>query len=139
MKLELEQPKVFSRATRLVNVPAIALILGSVFLSSAGQLSFKAGLNDIGELQPTLDMAIQLITNPIILLGLAFYAVSALLWLVALMEADLSFAYPFLSLNYVAIMIGGTLLYDERILPLRLFSVGLIILGLLTIARSEER
>ena len=139
MKLEVEQSQLLDRTSRLVNVPSIVLILTSIALSSAGQLSFKAGLNDIGELQLTADMIVQLFTNPIILLGLAFYAVSALLWLIALMEADLSFAYPFLSLNYVAIMIGGALLYNEAISPLRLFGVGLIILGLLTIAYSGKQ
>ncbi len=138
MKLELEQANLADRATRSIDVPAIALILTSVLLSSLGQLSFKAGLNIIGELQISLDMIIQLITTPYILVGLAFFGISALLWLVALMETDLSFAYPFLSLNYVAILIGGTLLYGEQLSPLRLLSVGLIILGLFTIARSED-
>lgn len=138
MKLELEQPRLTSRTTRLINTPSIVLILTSVLLSSLGQLSFKAGLNIIGELQISAEMILQLITTPYIVLGLAFFGVSALLWLIALMETDLSFAYPFLSLNYVAIMIGGVLLYGEQISPLRLFSVGLIILGLLTISRSED-
>jgi multidrug transporter EmrE-like cation transporter len=138
MKLELEQPNLVERTSGVVDLPSLGLILFSVLLSSAGQLAFKAALNDIGELQITLAMIIKLLTNPLMLLGLAFFAVSAFLWLVALMEADLSFAYPFLSLNYVAIMAGGVFLYNEHVSWLRLLSVGLIILGLLTIAYGEK-
>lgn len=135
--MNMEDPKQIERPARSINVPPLVLIIVSVALSSGGQLAFKAGLNVIGELQPSLNMMVDLVLNPLILLGLAIYGMSALLWLVALMEADLSFAYPFLSLNYVAIMIAGALLFNEHISPLRILSVGLIIVGLLTIAYSE--
>jgi drug/metabolite transporter (DMT)-like permease len=141
MKLELEQPSALpstAESTRAANLSSVALILVSVLLSSLGQLTFKAGLNDIGELKISVDILVKVITNPLMLLGFAIYGSSALLWMLALMKAELSFAYPFLSVTYVVILIGGALVLDEKVTWLRLVSVVLFIGGLLVIARSDK-
>ncbi len=127
-----------SDATMAANRGAVGLVLMSVLLAAAGQLTFKAGLNQIGGLTLSLEMITSILTSPLMLIGLAIFAASALLWLIALMRAELSFAYPFLSLSYVLVLVGGAVLFDEQISPLRLMGFALIIIGLFVVASSAR-
>lgn len=124
--------------TNTANMGSIGIILFSVFLGAIGQLTFKAALNDIGELKPGVGMIVDILTSPLLLLGLAIFGSSAFVWLLALMKADLSFAYPFLSLTYIAVLIGGALLFDEKITLVRIIGVTTIIGGLVVISQSER-
>lgn len=119
------------------NLGAVGTILLSVLFAGCGQLIFKAALNDIGELELSVDMFISMATSPLLLLGLAVFGVSAFLWLIALMKADLSFAFPFISLSYVIVLLGGAILFDEKITALRMFGFVLIVAGIFVVARGE--
>lgn len=121
------------------NLGSLWLVIISVVLAGSGQLVFKAALNGMGELTLSLEMFLGLATNPVLLLGLGIYGLSALLWLLALMRAELSFAYSFLSLSYLIVLLGGGLLFQEEITGERLPGFALIILGILIVARSEAR
>lgn len=130
-----EQP---GSAAPAENLQSIGLVLVSVVLAAAGQLTFKAALNDIGELELSVQMFVDLLTNPTMLLGLVIFGSSMLLWLLALMKADLSFVYPFLSLAYFLVPLGGVVLFGEELTITRVVGVVVIVVGLLVIARSEQ-
>ena len=121
------------------NRQAIGILLLSVVAGAIGQLTLKAAVNQVGKLELSAQMLIKLGTNPIFILALGVYFVSAVLWLLGLMKADLSFAYPFLSLTYIAVLLGGALLFHENITWLRLVGCAVIIGGLLIIARGENK
>lgn len=127
------------RRQRAANVSAIGMILSSVFLSAGGQLLFKAAMNEFGVLELSIPALFRLLSNPLLLLGLAVFFISAILWLVALLRADLSFAVPFLSLAYILVLLGSVALFQENISLLRLSGFAVIILGLFIIARGEQR
>ncbi len=127
------------RRQRAANVSAIGMILSSVFLSAGGQLLFKAAMNEFGVLELSIPALFRLLSNPLLLLGLAVFFISAILWLVALLRADLSFAVPFLSLAYILVLLGSVVLFQENISLLRLSGFAVIILGLFVIARGEQR
>lgn len=127
-----------ANATRIANRGAVGLLLASVLLAAAGQLIFKAGLNQIGGLTISIEMAVSILSSPVMLLGLAVFAASAFLWLIALMRAELSFAYPFLSLSYVLVLLGGAFLFDESVTPLRVVGFAAIIFGLFIVASSAR-
>src|SRR5690349_8874257 len=121
------------------NRQAIGILLLSVVAGAIGQLTLKAAVNQVGKLELSAPMLIKLGTNPIFILALGVYFVSAVLWLLGLMKADLSFAYPFLSLTYIAVLLGGALLFHENITWLRLVGCAVIISGLLIIAHGENK
>jgi len=50
------------------------------------------------------------------------------------MRAELSFAYPFLSLTYIAVLIGGAILFHDQITLLRIVGFVVVMAGLLLIA-----
>ena len=41
----------------------------------------------------------QMMTNPLVIIGLAIYLIGTIFWLAALSRVDLSFAYPFASFS----------------------------------------
>lgn len=117
---------------------SLAIVLFSVLAGALGQMLFKAAVNSTGELTLTPEALIGLFTTPVFLLGLLVFAVSALTWLIALMRVDLSFAYPFLSLSYVIVTLGGALVFHENVTLPRLLGVAVIIAGLLIVAYGES-
>lgn len=119
------------------NLGSLSLVISSVVLAGVGQLVFKAALRSTGELNLSLEMYLWFLSNPLLLLGLGIYGLSAMLWLLTLMRAELSFAYCFLSLSYLIVILGGGLLFHEEISATRLSGLVLIIVGIFIIARSE--
>lgn len=81
-----------------------------------------------------------IIFNPYVLLGLSVYVFSAVAWLLVLSSADLSFAYPFLAISYVAIIILSPIALPGEPWPdfWKVLAVVLIIAGVLSMAQGER-
>lgn len=126
-------------ASKSANIQSIGLIIASVACGAVGQLILKAGMKALGPLQLSLNTLISMATSPLLLVGIAVFGVSTLLWLLALMKADLSFAYPFLSLTYIAVLIGGAVLFQENVTLPRVIGFAVIVAGVLIVARSEQK
>jgi drug/metabolite transporter (DMT)-like permease len=122
--------------TTLNNRSMVGILLLSVTLAALGQLLFKAALNQVGEFSLLPEMLLRLGLNVLFLLGLAFYGGGTLLWLLALSKAEISFAYPFLSVSYIIILGGGALLFNDPITIGRILGVVLIVAGLTVVARG---
>jgi drug/metabolite transporter (DMT)-like permease len=134
-----ENPKTLPSA----NMQAIGMVLTSVAFGAVGQLTLKAGMNSIvqtyGKLQLSADTLIHMATNPLLIVGIAIFGISTLLWLFALAKADLSFAYPFLSLTYLVVLIGGAFLFGDKVTLPRVLGFAVIIAGVWIVARSEQK
>lgn len=121
------------------NVQAIGILLASVAFGAVGQLILKAGMNGLGKSQFSAETLIRMATSPLLLVGVAVFCISTLLWLFALAKADLSFAYPFLSLTYLAVLVGGAVFFREEVTLPRVLGFVVIIAGVWVVARSEQR
>jgi drug/metabolite transporter (DMT)-like permease len=129
-----ENPK-----TTSANLQSVGLVLASVACGAVGQLVLKAAMNGLGQLQPSLETLVAMATSPLLLVGIGIFGISTLLWLLALIKADLSFAYPFLSLTYIAVLIGGAVLFHEQVTLDRVLGFAVIVTGVWIVARSEKR
>ncbi len=112
----------------------IALLLLSVAGASLGQILFKKGVMDTGEItfkSSVFGELIRLVFNPLVFSGLVFYVVSTILWLMALSKTTLSFAYPFTALTFILVMLSSRVIFLESIPALRYFGIALIVLGIL--------
>jgi len=118
----------------------LALILTGVLLNAVAQLLLKAGSRAIAGVELSLGNAWTLLErialNPPILGGLACYAVSVVVWILALSRVDVSIAYPMLSVGYVMNAIAAWLLFGEPLGSARLAGIGVIIVGVWLVARS---
>jgi multidrug transporter EmrE-like cation transporter len=116
------------------------LVMTGVLLNAAAQLLLKAGTNTVGTFDFSLANAVpvgwKLATEPHIVAGLGCYAVSVVVWIMALSRVEVSIAYPMLSVGYVVNAIAAWYLFGEAVTPTRLAGIGIIILGVYVVARS---
>jgi drug/metabolite transporter (DMT)-like permease len=77
-----------------------------------------------------------LITNIYLWLGLACYAFSIGTWLGVLSRAEVSTAYPLLSIGYVLAAVFSFLLLGESMGPAKIGGIGLICIGVVLITRA---
>ncbi len=121
-------------------LPVIWLIGFSVITSVAGQTTIKLGVEhpDASSLGTSGALALIqfVLRSPLVLLGLFLYAISASAWIIVLSRVDLSYAYPFVALNFVLITIVSRLFLSETVPSLRWIGIGVICLGILLVARS---
>lgn len=111
----------------------------SILAGVAGQTAMKLGVNHAGGAGAgLLGLASMILTEPLVLGGLACYVLAALAWIAALTRLDLSVAYPFLALNFVLVALSASLILDERIPPLRWLGIAVICVGILLVARSAR-
>jgi len=122
----------------------IALIVLSVGIAAVAQLTLKAGMNHVNDaLEPrtfglNVDSAKTLVVQPLVWLGLVLFGLSAIVWLVVLSRASLSFAYPFASITYVLILVFDHFVLDEPVPALRWFGVAAIALGIFLVSRTPH-
>ena len=123
-----------------MNALSFSLVLLGVLLNAAAQLLLKAGTNAIGQFQFSADnlgpIGWKVATEPYILGGLACYAVSVVVWIMALSRVEVSVAYPMLSIGYVVNAAAAYFLFGEAVGPQRLVGIGVIIVGVYLVARS---
>jgi len=122
----------------------IVLILFSVTLAATAQLTLKHGMNLVNhELAPqkfTLngDSFRVVVAQPYVWGGLFLFGLSALVWLVVLSRASLSFAYPFAALTYVLILLFDQFVLDENVPGLRWAGVALIGVGIILVSQTQH-
>ena len=73
---------------------------------------------------------------PALVGGLGIFVLSAAVWLIVLSKASLSFAYPFVSLTYVLILLFDRFILREPVSSLRWSGVALIIAGIVLVSRT---
>ncbi|MEM7286883.1 MAG: EamA family transporter [Actinomycetota bacterium] len=117
---------------------SILFVLGTVAFTVYGQLIIK---HEIDRLDSTpsgvgiVRFLVQLVfTRPLVLSGLVAAAIASLFWMAALSRLDLSFAYPFMALSFVAVVFLSALWFDESLSITRLLGLLLIVGGVLTVA-----
>lgn len=113
----------------------VCLWIANVLLDSAGQLAFKAAAGD-----PRAGDGVArwrwMARRPWLWLGIACYGVEFLVWLAFLSLVPLSEGVLLGSINIVAIMIAGRLLFGERLSRLRLAGILLISAGVAVVGLS---
>jgi multidrug transporter EmrE-like cation transporter len=118
----------------------LALILTGVLLNAVAQLLLKAGSRAIADVTLNVGNAWTIIEriaiNPPILGGLVCYAISVVVWILALSRVEVSIAYPMLSVGYVVNAIAAWMLFGEDLNSARIAGIGVIIVGVWLVARS---
>jgi len=119
-----------------MNYLTLLMILASVILSVAAQLSLKAGMGRL--IFPETWISFEtagLVLNRFVLLGLFCYGMSMVFWLYVLTKVEVSRAYPFVGLGFVGTMIFAHYLLDEPITLHKLLGTMLVVAGIIILAR----
>lgn len=120
----------------------LPFILFTVFTNAAAQLMLKQGMMTMGTIGvegPTtvfsvVTMLFKIVFHPWVFFGLVTFVISMASHLYVLSKVELSFAYPFLSLAYVAVAIAAWLLFSENLNAWRITGIGFICIGTIFIA-----
>jgi uncharacterized membrane protein len=124
----------------LIRLADFGYILATITLVVYGQLVFKWRLSQIGPLPDGLMHKVQylalLVFDPYILSGYLAGFIASLAWLGALTRFDLNYAYPFMSLSFVLVLILSSYLLHEPFGFARALGVALIVVGTIVVSRS---
>ena len=123
-----------------MNLSSFSLIFVGVMLNVAAQLLIKAGTNRIGYFEFSRDnilpIGMRLATEPTIAGALFCYALSVVIWILALSRVPVSIAYPLLSMGYVVNAVAAWYLFNEAFNPTKVVGIGVIILGVLILTKA---
>lgn len=115
-------------------------ILGTIVLTVYGQLIMKWRVGFFGDLPDEITDKFKFIFNvlidPFILSGLISAFGASIFWMAAMTKFDLSYAYPFMSLNFAFVFVFCFMLFGEEISLYRVVGIILIMLGTILVART---
>lgn len=123
-----------------MNLISFGLIFTGVMLNAAAQILMKAGTNAIGHFEFSfeniLPIGLKLATEWHIIVALLCYAISVVVWILALSRVPVSIAFPMLSMAYVVNALAAWYLLGEEFNPVKLVGMAVIIFGVVIISRA---
>ena len=125
-----------------MRTPLVLLVLTSVLLTAGAQILLKYGMT-----RPAMKLALAgqasplasiqaIATSPAVLMGMACFGLSAVVWLFVLAKIPLSTAYPFIGVGIIITVIGGRFLFAEPVSLFKLFGIALVIVGIVCVGSS---
>jgi multidrug transporter EmrE-like cation transporter len=115
-------------------------IFATIGFTVYGQLILKWRIAKFGPLPvdtfEKLRFLISLLFDPAIFSGFAAAFLASLAWMAAMTKFDLSHAYPFMSLNFVVVLLLSGWLLSEPLTLQKAIGVGLIVLGTVVAAHG---
>ncbi|UGQ45488.1 EamA family transporter [Massilia endophytica] len=105
----------------------------TIFLTVFGQIAIKMQVAQAGALPADpadkLAFLMRLLLNPWIIAAFAAAFLASVSWMGAMTKFQLSHAYPFMSLNFVIVLLLSAWLFHEPLSTARVVGVALICLG----------
>lgn len=121
-------------------IAGFAYVLGSILFTVYGQIIVKWQVGKAGALPVSFSERIpfflNLIFNPWILSGILAGFFALVCWLAAMTKFDLSYAYPFMSLAFVLVLVLSAILFHEPLTAAKILGVILIIAGIIVGSRG---
>lgn len=119
----------------------VVLLILSIGLAVAGQLAMKSGMNKVGEIKSEDlahpgDLIARVLKSFWAVIGVVFYAVSAVFWLIVLSRVNLSVAYPMVAVGYVVVVFYSWLVFKEPVKWISWIGLVLIVAGVVVTAQG---
>lgn len=115
-------------------------IFATIGFTVYGQLVLKWRIEGFGPLPlgtfEKFKFLILLLADPVIFSGFVAAFLASLTWMAAMTKFELSYAYPFMSLNFVVVLLLSGLLLNETLTFQKSIGVSLIVLGTIIAARG---
>ncbi|MFC5475484.1 EamA family transporter [Paraherbaspirillum soli] len=122
---------------RFYNYLYIAATIG---FTVYGQLILKWRISKFGALPVNgyekIKFLISFLFDPAIFSGFAAAFLASLCWMAAMTKFDLSHAYPFMSLNFVVVLLLSAWIFSEPLSFQRVLGVSIIVIGTVVAARG---
>ncbi|MSR88659.1 MAG: hypothetical protein EXS67_03280 [Candidatus Margulisbacteria bacterium] len=105
-------------------------LIFTIVIRTFTDICFKKAVNNLNAPRLTTNIK-ALLKNPFFWLGLLFGFSNFISWYITLQYFPLSFAYPFLSITYICIILSGKFLFKEHLDNYKLAGISCITLGAL--------
>jgi drug/metabolite transporter (DMT)-like permease len=122
-----------AKADRDARRKGVALVFCCTILGAAAQILLKTGANQLTHPSP-----LAMLTNLELLAGLSLYGVSTVLLVLALKDGELSLLYPVIALTYVWVTLLSLLVFHDRVNPIKLAGIAVIVLGVAVLGRGGK-
>lgn len=117
-----------------------AYVLATLLFTVYGQLVLKWQMVGVGALPEGAAakaiFLLRLLMSPWILSGMMAAFLASLAWMAAMTRLEMSYAYPFMSLAFVLVMLFGAAFLGETLNLFKLLGTLMVIAGLILIARA---
>jgi drug/metabolite transporter (DMT)-like permease len=117
-----------------------ALIFLTIVLTVSGQLLAKSGMHEVGAIPTQLrefpSFLMRAYTNWKVLTALLCAILASVSWIGAVSRSDVSFAYPFMGLAIVMVLVFASLFFGEKVPLSRWIGVTLVCLGIYIASRK---
>ena len=122
-------------------IKTLVLVLIAAMLGGAGHVMLAKGMKTVGDITEAPShrfggMVVQALTNPWVLVGVAFQASFFALYLGLLSRADVSMVLPLTAIDYIVVVFLAQILLGEVVTPVRYLGVGLIVAGVTLVSRT---
>ena len=124
-----------------INSLGYIYIFGCIAFTVYGQIILKWRMNGVGALPDGLwdkvwTLLRLVLTDVFILSGLASAFVASLFWMAAMTRFQISYAYPFMSLAFVFVLILSVIFFNETVNMPKLAGTALILVGIFVLSRG---
>jgi len=119
----------------------LRLVIGlavAIALDTGLQLVWKTGIAALPDTSSVWETLVAVALNPIFALVAVFMGAQLVNWLKVLDHADLSYAKPFTSLSYVTVSVLSVLLLGERIAPLQVVGIVVVVAGVWCVSQTRR-
>ena len=115
-------------------------IAATIGFTVYGQLVLKWRIRNYGalpdDMYPKFKFLVSLLFDPAIVSGFAAAFLASLAWMAAMTKFDLSHAYPFMSLNFIVVLLFSGWLLSEPLSVQKVVGVAMIVIGTVVAARG---
>lgn len=115
-------------------------IFSTIIFTVYSQLIMRWQVSQAGPLpldsMGKVNFVIHLFMNPWVISGLIATFCSGVSWMLAMSKFEISYAYPWIGLNFVLMLFFGVLLFDELLSTPKILGTLLVVLGILIISRA---
>lgn len=116
-------------------IPLPIAVIAALLFAAVGQLFLKVGVTHI-RADRSASLLLAATHSPYVLLGLALTVIATGFWLLILNSLPLVIAYPMLAMNYVLVSLLASVLLHERIAPVNIVGIGLVVMGVILLFRK---
>lgn len=109
------------------------MVFCCTLLGATAQLLLKTGANQL--VHPNV---LAMVTNLTLLSGLSLYGVSTVLLVLALRDGELSLLYPVIALTYVWVTLLSLIVFHDRVNPIKLAGIAIIVVGVAVLGRGQK-
>jgi drug/metabolite transporter (DMT)-like permease len=117
---------------------SFCLLIASVLASVGGQFFLKMGANQLGKVNASnvVGTIVSMVSIWQILVGLTFYGLGVVTYILLLNKVNISVASPALATSYIFAVLLGRFYFGDQISISQYIGIGLIFSGVIFLTRS---